>query len=146
MSDPRRPTKYKTCKRENEPGDAHALTFSCFHRQPFLSRERSCRWMIDAIEKARRRHHFHLWAYVLMPEHVHLFIFPVKPPYSISAILTTLKRSVTNRALAYVRQNAPAFLKQMSDRQPDGSIAYRFWQRGGGYDRNLYSPKYVWEM
>ena len=24
----------KTCKRYNTPGDAHALTFSCFRRQP----------------------------------------------------------------------------------------------------------------
>jgi putative transposase len=32
----------------------------------------------------------------------------------------------------------------MEDRQPDRQIHYRFWQRGGGYDRNLTEPKTVW--
>jgi len=31
----------KRCRRLNEPGHAHALTFSCFRRQPFLSKDRS---------------------------------------------------------------------------------------------------------
>ena len=29
----------------------------------------------------------------------------------------------------------------MADRQPNGRIAYRFWQRGGGYDRNIVEPQ-----
>lgn len=136
--------KYKTCRRENDPGHAHALTFACFHRQPFLLRDRSCRWVIDAIDRARQRHQFDLWAYVLMPEHVHLLIFPTQPHYSISTILNSIKKSVSNRALAYVREHAPSFLPRMRDAQPGGKTCYRFWQRGGGYDRNLFSPKYVW--
>ena len=28
----------------------------------------------------------------------------------------------------------------MRDEQPSGKTAYRFWQRGGGYDRNLNEP------
>ena len=64
----------KTCKAFDEPGQAHALTFSCFGRQRFLSRERSCRWTIDAIRQAGAKYGFQLWAYVLMPEHVHLML------------------------------------------------------------------------
>jgi len=33
----------------------------------------------------------------------------------------------------------------MLGRQPNGKTSYRFWQRGGGYDRNLWTPRYVWE-
>jgi putative transposase len=39
----------KKVKSYNEPGHAHELTFSCFQRQPFLTKERSCRWFIDAL-------------------------------------------------------------------------------------------------
>jgi REP-associated tyrosine transposase len=28
----------------------------------------------------------------------------------------------------------------MEDRQPKGDTHYRFWQRGGGYDRNVVEP------
>ena len=29
----------------------------------------------------------------------------------------------------------------MTDRQPSGKECLRFWQRGGGYDRNIWSSK-----
>ena len=32
----------------------------------------------------------------------------------------------------------------MLDRQPNGNEHYRFWQRGGGHDRNLNEPKAIW--
>ena len=135
----------KTCKRINEPGHAHTLTFSCFQRQAFLSRDRSRQWLIDAIRTARRKHDLHVWAYVIMPEHVHLLIWPTKPEYDIGAILASIKKSVAVRAVAFVREKAPEFLLRMRDQQPNGKVAHRFWQRGGGYDRNLWSPSYIWQ-
>jgi len=41
----------KRCRRFNEAGHAHALTFSCFRRQPLLSKDRSRQWLVKAIEK-----------------------------------------------------------------------------------------------
>lgn len=68
----------KQCRRYNEPGHAHALTFSCFQRRPFLARDRTRQWMLEAIDQARTKHGFHLWAYVLIPEHVHLLLGPTQ--------------------------------------------------------------------
>ncbi len=33
----------------------------------------------------------------------------------------------------------------MLDIQPNGSQAVRFWQRGGGYDRNIHTAEELWE-
>jgi putative transposase len=134
------PAKHKTCRRYNDPGDAHTLTFSCFQQRPFLSSERTCMWLIDALDSARRRHGFELWAYVIMPDHVHLLIWPRGDNYSISRILAAIKLPVTRRALAYVRKHQPESLHSMRDAQPNGMVAHRFWQRGGGYDRNIVKP------
>lgn len=134
----------KSCKRHNIPGDAHSLTFSCFRRQPFLSKDRTRTWLIDAIERARTLHAFDVWAYVIMPEHVHLVIYPTGD-YSISRILTSIKQPVAKRAAIFVKTRSPAFEGRMLDRQPNGKTALRFWQRGGGYDRNLESPALIWE-
>ena len=79
------------------------------------------------------------------PEHAHLLVFPTRENYDISHILTTIKQSVAKKAIPFVRNNAPDFLVQMSDRQPNGKVTIRFWQRGGGYDRNLWTPRDVWE-
>jgi putative transposase len=136
----------KTCKAFDEPGHAHALTFSCYRRQPFLSRDRSCNWTIEAIRDATAKHAFHLWAYVLMPEHVHLLVCPTEAKYSTSAFLKSLKKSVANRAIRFVRQQAPSFLARMADRRPNGSLCHRFWQRARGYDRNVWEPRYVFQL
>ena len=134
----------KTCQRFNEAGHAHFLTFSCFRRQPFLCKDRSREWVVEAIDRARLAHQFHLWAYVIMPEHVHLLIWPSGWEYSISSVLKTMKQSVSRRAKVFVEKNAPEFLERMEDRQPNGDVAYRFWQRGGGFDANLTEPETVW--
>jgi REP element-mobilizing transposase RayT len=87
---------------------------------------------------------FDLWGFVFMPDHVHLVLLPHEG-VKISGILTTIKSSVSKRAILWVRANAPDFLKQMEDTQPNGDTNYRFWQRGGGYDRNLRSLQDVYE-
>jgi hypothetical protein len=76
-----------------------------------------------------------------MPQHVHLLIWPRESRYSISQMLTSIKRPVSMNDLSHVRRWAPVFLSRMEDRQPGGQIHYRFWLRGGGYDRNLIEPK-----
>lgn len=134
----------KRCRRFNDIGHAHFLTFSCFKRQPFLSKDRSREWMIEAMATARDWHDFHLWAYVIMPEHVHLLLWPAQEVYSLSAILKTIKQSVTRKAISFVQKNAPGFRRQMEDCQPNGNLAHQFWQRGGGFDANLTEPKTIW--
>ena len=109
---------HKQCRRYNVPGHAHALTFSCFHRRPFLSRDRSRRWLLKALEVARERHRFDLWSYCIMPEHVHLLLYPRSSEYLISENLRTIKQSVSVVALRFVKRSLPASLHQFEDRHP----------------------------
>jgi putative transposase len=132
--------KFKTCRRYNEAGRAHSFTFTCFHGKAFLSKPRTCEWLIDALSTARERLQFDVWAYVIMPEHCHILLYPRQPDYSISRILEAIKLPVTRRAKHYLQSTDKALLNVMRDEQPNGRVAYRFWQRGGGYDRNLFEP------
>jgi putative transposase len=134
----------KKCRRYDNEGDAHHLTFSCFHHIPLFSRDRSCQWMLDALTLGQEQEKYDLWAYVIMPEHVHVVLWPHEN-IKISQILTTLKQSVSKRAILWLKQNAPAYLSRMEDIQPNGSRIHRFWQRGGGYDRNLRSVADIYE-
>jgi len=115
--------KAKTCVRYNEPWHAHALTFSCYQRQKSLLGEEAPRAFVAALEAARRHLRFDVWAYVIMPEHVHLVICPREEAYSISRILAAIKRPVAYRLGVRGRHGAA-----------------HFWQPGGGYDRNLWKP------
>jgi putative transposase len=125
----------KRCHRWDMAGHAHELTFSCYQDRPFLSRERTCEYLADAIITARARHDFDLWAYVFMPNHVHLIIHPRQDEYSIGGTLRSLKQPVSRRALDFLKRNNPDGLRLLATGQQDEP--YRFWQKGGGYDRNI---------
>ena len=128
----------KRCRRFNDPGHAHELTFSCYRRRPFLVKKRTREYLAEAIQQAREKYLFHLWGYVLMPEHVHLLIWPLNDDYSISGILQSIKQSVSRKALAWLREKRPEGLELLATGQRHRP--YRFWQAGGGYDRNVISP------
>ena len=118
----------KTRKSFNKPGEAHELTFSCFKRQKFLGKERTRRYFLAALDLAREKHGFHLWAYVIMPEHAHVLIWPKREEYSVSGILKTIKQSVARKAIRYLRDENPAGLKLLATGHKESP--YRFWMDG----------------
>ena len=130
----------KKCRRYDTEWGIHCLTFSCFGRKPLLDRDRTRSWFVESLDRARERLGFDLWAYVIMPEHVHLIIRP-RDGVKIKAILSGIKLPVTRNAMAWVRENAMWFLRQMEHRHPDGRVTRHFWLRGGGHDRNILSNR-----
>ncbi len=138
------PLHRKRCRLYDIAGDSHFLTFSCYKRLPLLSRPRSCQWMVQALDHGRERQLYDLWAYVIMPEHVHLVLLP-QPNVRMQDILKAIKQSVSRRALTWLADNEPRFLERLADVRIDGSKTHRFWQRGGGYDRNLRSVADIYE-
>ena len=122
-------------------GMPRALTFSCYRRLPLLSRDRTRGWFVEAIEEARSLACFDLWAYVIMPEHAHLLVWPRDSKHGISEILWRIKRPVGRRAIAFLEREAPEWLSRLTVPHGDGTFERRFWQAGGGYDRNVVEPK-----
>ena len=118
--------KPKTCVRYNEPWHAHALTFSCFHKQPLLQTDHAAQLFVDALSAAASRYEMDLWGYVIMPDHVHLLLCPQRETYDISRVLFAIKRPMSYRA-----KDAGLF---------EGK---HFWQPGGGYDRNLWKARTI---
>ncbi len=116
----------KKCKRYNVPGHAHALTFTCKDRQPLLETDSARQLFVEALAAARETRDFHLWAYAIMPEHVHVLLWPRQKDYSISEILRAIKRPMSFRAREQGLIRAPGF-----------------WLPGGGYDTNLADPQAV---
>jgi putative transposase len=129
--------RHKKCKRLNIPGHAHELTFSCYRQQNFLNEDKIREYLANAIGRAREKHDFDIWAYVIMPDHVHLLIYPKAQGYSIAKILFSIKQPIARKAIPYLRKNHPDRLKHFATGQKNAP--YRFWKPGGGYDRNITS-------
>ena len=80
-----------------------------------------------------------------MPEHAHVLTFPRNVTYDISRILQSIKQSVSRRAMIYLKEHGPAeWLERLKVVWPGGRTEHRFWQQGGGYDRNMFTPDAVW--
>lgn len=131
----------KTRRSYNTAGHGRALTFSCHRRMPLLAADRSRGWLLDSLVRARAKMGFELWAYVIMPEHVHLFLRPFSESAEIAPILKAIKQGVARKATNYLRSNHPKWLERLAVRRPTGRIEHRFWQQGGGYDRNIITDK-----
>jgi putative transposase len=114
------------------------MTFSCADRRPMFSREKCCVWMLDALTLGREKVYYELWAYVIMPEHVHLVLYP-HSNVKISEILKCIKQSVSKRAFRWLEENDPQYLVRNANASLASRSSFNFWQRGGGYDRNLRS-------
>ena len=127
-------------KNYNQPGDAHELTWTCYRRYEFLKAERSCRWLAHAIDEGRAALDFAVWAYVFMPEHVHIIVYPRQKIYDIAKIRAAMKEPVGRRGLKHLDVHAPEWLPRLT-RKRGQRIERLFWQSGGGHDRNIDDPK-----
>lgn len=67
-----------------------------------------------------------------MPEHVHVLIRPAFGQ-TWATIASSIKNPVAKAGLAHLRASNPALLAQATD----AAGRERFWQPGGGFDRNV---------
>lgn len=112
------------------------LTFSCFRRYPFLTRDRTRNWFIEALEVHRQRWPIDLWSWVIMPEHVHLIVAPQESGVLVGRFAGSVKEHVARRAIDWLETNAPDWIPRITVTEGN-RIRRRFWQPGGGYDRNI---------
>ena len=86
---------------------------------------------------------FRLIAFVLMPEHVHLLVYPISTQPAIDKFLFAVKRPFSYRVKKLFLETNDPMLCQLTIRERPGRETFRFWQEGPGYDRNLSSEEAV---
>jgi REP-associated tyrosine transposase len=128
----------KKVKRYNIAGHVHSLTFSCYRRARLFDAEVFRNMMIESLVAAKQKHAYYLLAFVIMPEHVHLLVSPHRTEYNISGFLQGVKQPVARKAGIWLRKNNVKLLEQLQCFSK-GGYRFRFWQAGGGYDRNILS-------
>jgi len=131
------PVFRKKVRHFNEPFHFHELTFSCYQRRPLLTNYMWCSMLSESIDRAMRRHGYSLVAFVYMPEHVHLLVFPQDEASLVDELLKAIKRPVSYRIKRLLIEKRSLLLQKLTVRQRPGVEAFRFWQEGPGYDRNL---------
>jgi putative transposase len=131
------PTHRKRLRRFEIAGHARFLTFSCFQALPLFNNDRIKDAFAEHLEQVRQRGGCAVHAWVIMPEHVHLVITPALPEWTIVRSLLALKRPFAQKVIARWRELRAPILNRICDSRG----TFRFWQRGGGYDRNIVTPE-----
>ena len=83
-------------KRFQKAEALHFITFSCFHRLPFLRAPGPKDTVEAVLEQVRTRHQARVYAYVLMPEHIHLLINE-PPSILLAQFLKALKQATSHK-------------------------------------------------
>jgi putative transposase len=83
--------------RFQDAGDIHFLTFSCHDRLPYLATAPARELFERTLELMRRRYVFHVFGYVIMPEHVHMLLSEPRKT-RLDRALQALKTSVSKQS------------------------------------------------
>ena len=142
MPPPKLPHR-KRIKHYHDPGHCHELTFSTYRQLPLLTNDSWRNLLGEAIDRAIVRHGYQLTAFVFMPEHVHLLVFPSSDASTIDLLLRAIKRPFSFRIKRLLASENSPLVHRLTVRQRPGIETFRFWQEGPGYDRNLDQPATV---
>ena len=129
----------------NTPGHAHELTVSCFKGIPFFNDTAACDRFLTELYQAKIDFSFSIWAYVIMPQHIHILIFPNENTYDIKKITKSLHGRIAKKYMTTLKQmnNIPILNKCLAKEK--GVEKHRFWQIGGGFDRNIWNVKAIYD-
>jgi len=117
-------------------GYLHFITTSCYQRRALLGSRKNRDLFLKVLEQVRRRYHFVVVGYVVMPEHVHLLLSEPERGNP-SAVLQALKQGFARRLLHHLRSGGdPRQGSLWSAALGEGHI----WQRRF-YDFVVFSEK-----
>ncbi len=128
-------------KRRDSLNGMRFLRLSCYRRMRLLGNPAIRDLFARMLAETQRSSGLRIIAWVVMPEHMHLLVLPAHGQVSIVAPMWALKRGFALQVIARWRELDAPVLEKIVD--PHGRT--RFWQRGGGYDRNIWSDEELLE-
>ncbi len=108
-----------------------------------LTNECSREYLARSIDNANLEEQFRLVAFVFMPEHVHLLVYPELEEPNIGRYLARVKQPCSKNVKAALRSANDPLLSKLTIRERPGKTCFRFWQEGPGFDRNVYAPEAI---
>jgi putative transposase len=98
------------------------------------------RHLARSIDDAIVAEEFRLVAFVFMPEHVHLLVFPTRSnttAESISRFLISVKVPCSQNVKQDLERSGSRLLETLTGGKGTDRGVFHYWQAGPGYDRNL---------
>ncbi len=121
----------------------HFLTASTFQRIPFFRDSRCALIFCEELEAAHARYGFHVLAFVVMPDHIHLLLWwdtDALPDLTISKVAWAVKGLAARRMVQYLEGSVLLQpVREPRDQPHYRNWRYKIWQQGAGYDFNVHT-------
>jgi len=124
---------YQKAMRRRERADYRLLTFSCFRKLPLFRNDRIKEAFRDHLGRVMAELPAELVAWVVMPDHVHILVWSDPETCTMRRLTHALKTPFSRRVIGRWRELEAPVLAHLVD----GQGRTRFWEHGGGHDRNL---------
>ncbi len=123
-------------------GTARFITFSCYRRIKLLENETAIQLFLNHLDAARKHYEIKVFGYVIMPEHLHLVLYPTKT-VELGKVIGEIK---SRSARVIFAEWQKIGLGDMSNLKivANGKCGYKFWQKRC-YDHNCRTPETVLE-
>jgi putative transposase len=126
-----------------DPAHLYFITTTAVDRVHLFQRDVIKRIITDSLAYMRSQRWFGLYAFVIMPNHVHIIVHFLEG-YTLPNVMRDFKKHTSKQIIrqyhAESNQQTLAFLKQAAGQGPDQG--YRVWEEG--YDaRNVFSPDFL---
>ena len=124
-------------------GHVYYLTIVVYHRLPIFSRPSFIIPLIDSLNFYRYKLDFKLLGYVIMPDHLHLIIWPLGKA-SVADIMRDYKEFTAKRIVrqAEVEQNTEWALAFQQAGQETGRSQNKVWQ-DSYWDENIFTVNFL---
>ncbi len=123
-------------------GTARFVTFACHRKYHLLTNEEDIGILLEEIEAARMEYNFSVLSYVVMPNHVHLVIYP-HAAIKLGRVIGEVKSRSARKILERWRTVKDYRLSRLQVNR-SGNIRLVFWQRRC-YDHNCRTVETVKE-
>jgi len=108
-----------------------------------LARFKRYELLSSLIDQAGVAESFDLVAFVFMPEHLHLLVYPRPTQPAFGTYLARIKRPFSGLVKEEWSKTRPELVDELTIPERPGKFSFRFWQEGPGFDRKLFSREAV---
>ena len=121
------------------PGNAYFVTTRINHYEPIFKNRNYCRIIINSLSFYKNKFDYRLIAYVIMPDHIHLIIYPPEKT-SICSIMRDFKKFTSKQIIKKLKEEKKVSQLRLFASYADSLHQYSVW-RNEFRSLHIYSKK-----
>ncbi len=124
----------------NDPGDLYFITASIINWIPLFKENRYMQVVLDSLSFFRNKHEIYLFAFVIMPSHIHLILKPIH--LTIDEFLQSFGSFTAHQMINLLKEEKRSnILDVLHEQRRDKRSSFSIWQEF--FTENIFTQKFL---